>query len=537
MIFAVQRFITVRLIHDLSHWPERGRNYMKDLSGLEVKDYFRILWNRRWYFLIVFALISIGGTLYSIWQPDVYRSETRIMVDIPLSAISRSASNVRERKDAIREHLYSRSFIEKMIQQTGLYGWGYEGFVMERAVNAVRNTVKIDNISDVTFRISYRATDPALAQNVTSQFAEELMRVSRRSAAERMRTVDKFVEARFIDAEENLKKQEEKIRQFKQRNAGKLPEQVVGNTTAIAGYRQQLTNVDNAILQAKNSKDLLDYQYNTDRQTRSDLEQIRLSSSANTTVVPKDASPEERDFAQKKELLSKAEANLVQALTKYTENHPDIAALKREIGRLEQEVEEARVKISAVPVEIIDESVAAPPLTTTALAERLRETEYTRRINNLEAEIARREQEREDILKQINEYEARVKTAPTLEQELDSLYREEALLKKEYENYATQKLNAGLATAVETASDNEVYRVVDPANYPNYPESPNRKELIMITIGAGLLIGIAAAFGRELLDTTIGSEEEAKKVFNLPVLAAIPSAPKKSRKAELRKTA
>jgi len=40
-------------------------------------------------------------------------------------------------------------------------------------------------------------------------------------------------------------------------------------------------------------------------------------------------------------------------------------------------------------------------------------------------------------------------------------------------------------------------------------------------IGAGFVLGIAAAFGRELLDTTLGSESEAAAVLKLPVLVSI----------------
>ena len=90
---------------------------------------------------------------------------------------------------------------------------------------------------------------------------------------------------------------------------------------------------------------------------------------------------------------------------------------------------------------------------------------------------------------------------------------------------------------METDKDNEIYRVIDEANFPLYPEGANRMQLILMSLCGGFGLGIAAAFGRELIDSTIGSEEEAKKVFNLPVLAAIPAAPKKIKKAELRKIA
>ena len=512
---------------------------MKDLSGLEIKDFFRIFWYRRWYFLIVFATMSIGGTLYSRHQPDVYRSEARISVDTPLSAISRSSFTIKDRQTAIREHLSSRNFLEKMIQQTGSYGWGVsDNFIMERAVVSVRNNIKIDNISDRTFRIAYRATDPAVAQNVTNQFAEELIRVSRRSETDRTTLVDRFVEGRFAEAEEKLKEQSEKIRQFKARNNGSLPEQVPTIQNAIAGLNQQLTNVENALIQAKNNMEFLESQYDEARKQRAEVDILRKESSKPSTVIPKNASQEELDFAQKRDSLDKAKNSLAQALMRYTPNHPEITKLNREIARLELEVEEAWGRIAYIPASETDaEDVTVPGLRQSDVEERRLDSQYILRRKNFEAEVAKRENEREEILRQKSDYERRLRFAPTLEQEQADLYREEALLQKQYESYAAQKLTTGLATAAETASDNEVYRVIDPANYPIYPESPNRKELIIIAFGLGLVLGTTAVFGRELLDTTISSEEEAKKIFNLPILAAIPSAPKKNKKTELRKTA
>ena len=512
---------------------------MKDLSGLEVHDYFRILWNRRWYCLIVFALVSIGGTLYARMMPDVYRSEAKIIVDTSLSAVSRSTLSINERIDAIREQLSSRSFLEKMIQQTGAYGWGAGGdFDMERALTAIRRNIEIRPSSGRTFTIAYSATDPTMARNVTSQFTDELIRASKRSSETRVLTLDRFVEQRFTDAEDRLREQSEKIREFKQRNAGKLPEQSINNQNALAGYRTQLNNLDTAIQRAKDSMDSLDSQYDDTKRLQSQMEQIKLSSSGSKPVVSREASPEERELSQKMAQLSKYETSL-QALAKYTDYHPDVKETKGEIGRLEQEIEELQEKIkSSRVVNTTDDENddATPPLTIEMLQEERFEKNYTDRRRRIEAEIVKLEKDREDTQKIIADYESRLKTAPTLEQELEDLYREETRIKNEYDSYAAQNLSARMATAIETDRDNEVYRVIDGANFPSSPVS-SKARLMLMSIFGGLAMGIAAAFGRELLDSTIGSEEEAKKIFGLPVLAAIPAAPKKNKKTELRKTA
>jgi polysaccharide chain length determinant protein (PEP-CTERM system associated) len=508
---------------------------MKDLSGLDVKDYLLILWNRRWYFLIVFALISIGGTVNARIKPDIYRSEAKITVDVPLSSLSRSSSfSIQERINLVREHLQSRTFLERMIQQTGLYGWGQsDGFVMERAINNIRNNMRTERVSDRIFRISYRAGEPLLAQNVTRQLTEEVIRVSRRQTVDRANVVDKFVEEKFAEAEKQLREKSEEIRFFKLRNAGKLPEQAIANANNLTAYRSRLSDLENFIIRAKSEKDQLDYRYNADRDTRQQLREANVANSSNI-VASKDASPEERDYIQKRDILARYTEKLNQDLMKYTENHPDILALKREISRLEQEAEEAWAKIPFAVV-TTEDGETKPVTTRSDIAEERLYNDHINRIGLIDAEIAKREKERENILNSISEIEAQIKLAPTIVQELDDLTREESLLAKQYESLANQKLNAGFARDVENETD--VYQVTDAASYPTYPEWPDRRQLILMSLAGGLILGIAAALGRELLDSTISSEEEAKRVFNLPVLAAIPSAPKKNKKTEFKKTA
>ena len=507
---------------------------MKDLSGLEVKDYFRILWNRRWYFLIIFALVSIGGTINARLTPDKYRSVAMVEVDIPLSSVTRSTTTVAERKNALRQYLHSRSFIEKMITQTGSYGWGEESnFIMERAVRMVQNNIRIDNTSDRTFKISYAANNQQQAQNITRQFTEELMRVSRRETADRAELVDRFVDDKLAEASEKLREKSEQLRVFRLQNSGKLPDDVNTNTNSLNAARAQLNTVENAIIQAKNNKENLEYSYNEGKTAREQIERINKLPTG-TPKSSREVSPEERELAGKIAALSQAEIRLTQALDKWTENHPDIAAVKREISRLEQEISEARANLSSVVTaetamsETGDTEEQA--MTIAELEERIRSNEYARRMSNLDAEIAKMEQQRAELQNVIKDYELRLRVTPTLYQDLEDLLREEARLQKEYETFAAQKLTASITTAAETDRDNEIYRIVDPPSYPYYPEFPDRVRLIWMSLGAGFVLGICAAFGRELLDNTISSEEEAVKAFNLPVLAVIPTSNKKTKK-------
>jgi uncharacterized protein involved in exopolysaccharide biosynthesis len=120
--------------------------------------------------------------------------------------------------------------------------------------------------------------------------------------------------------------------------------------------------------------------------------------------------------------------------------------------------------------------------------------------------------------------------APGLEQELLSLSRDHEILLQRYNNLQGKKFSTQMATTLETDRNTEFYRIIDPATLPERPAFPNRMQIVLVGIGAGLILGLGAAFGREYIDPTLGSEEEALAVLSLPVLASVPEIPAKAGK-------
>ncbi|MFV0296595.1 MAG: GumC family protein [Hyphomicrobiaceae bacterium] len=64
--------------------------------------------------------------------------------------------------------------------------------------------------------------------------------------------------------------------------------------------------------------------------------------------------------------------------------------------------------------------------------------------------------------------------------------------------------------------------IVDQAQVPRGPSSPNLKRALIMWLALGLGIGVAAAYGLESFDDTVQSVEELEQIANLPVLGVIP---------------
>ena len=69
----------------------------------------------------------------------------------------------------------------------------------------------------------------------------------------------------------------------------------------------------------------------------------------------------------------------------------------------------------------------------------------------------------------------------------------------------------------------EAVNMVDEANLPLNPSSPNVRNNILLGCAWGCLLAIAFILLRYLLDDTIKSEEDVERYLNLTVLAAIPT--------------
>lgn len=64
--------------------------------------------------------------------------------------------------------------------------------------------------------------------------------------------------------------------------------------------------------------------------------------------------------------------------------------------------------------------------------------------------------------------------------------------------------------------------IVDPADVPQKPSSPNIPLILLLSLGTGLVIGVALAFGLEQLDDAISNPGELQRLTGLPLLGSVP---------------
>ncbi len=118
----------------------------------------------------------------------------------------------------------------------------------------------------------------------------------------------------------------------------------------------------------------------------------------------------------------------------------------------------------------------------------------------------------------VRHYGKQLALVPHRQVEFARLQRQPKVLEDMYTLLQTRLKEAEIAQAVEDPS----VRVVDAAVAPLLPIKPRRTLLVLAGLVAGLLLGVAIAFLRELLDRSIHTRSDVRIATGLPVLGLIP---------------
>jgi uncharacterized protein involved in exopolysaccharide biosynthesis len=308
-----------------------------------------------------------------------------------------------------------------------------------------------------------------------------------------------------------------------------LPEQAAANMNALNGLHSQLVAVENSIDRARDQKKMLEF---------------RLQEQKRLAALARELAPRETPGVQapgKKETPSALETQLVakrallsDMIVRYTDKHPDVLRLSQEIRELEQQLAAGAAGANAAAeLTPLGQKEGAPVAggtagyrqTESAAEAEIAQTQFE--LDALDKTLARREKERESVLKSTSVYQSRLNLAPALDQELLSLTREHDIKQQQVANLQTRKFNAQMAANAVSDKKFETYRILDEASLPERPVPPTRLQIILIGIAASLGAGLAAAFAREYFEPSLANEEEATAVLRIPVLVSVPEIPER----------
>src|SRR3954470_753451 len=474
-----------------------GRQYTPE-------ELLRLLWYRRW-IVLVFAIFStLGAVAVSMQIKNLYRSETLILLTpqrVPETYVKTTMTmRMEDRLRSIQEEILSRTRLEKVIGDFNLYPELRATKPMEEVVAIMKDNIAVDTVRDDAFKVSFTSGSPRTAMIVADRLAAEFIDENARSREGFAKDTDKFLESQLEDARRSLEEHENKLKLFRERYSGELPQQLDSNLQVIRGKQADIQALNESI--------------DRDRDRRLALEKQIADAMNGGVETPAVEAKTETTL----DLLDKAKSELRTMELRLKPEHPDVIAKRRAVANLEKQVQdEAAAGLAAAPA-------ASPAVRTSSLdmVRQARARQYQQEMTKIDQQIAQKQTDVERLKGMVTEYQRRVDSVPGHESELTSLMRDYDTLQKVYASLLGKKEDSKISANLEKQQVGEQFKILDPARLPERPFSPNRIRISVIGLGIGLPLGLALAGFLEYRDTTLRTEDEVVKMLVLPVVAAIP---------------
>ena len=480
------------------------------------EDLAVIAWRRKWWAIVPAVAITMSVYAWVRTLPNLYRSDTLILVvpqRVPENYVkSTVTTRIDDRLQAIAQQILSRTRLERIIQDFNLYGEERRIAIMEDVVDRMRANISVQVVKGDAFRVSFTSNEARTAMRVTERVASLFIEENLRDREVLAEGTNQFLEAQLEDARRRLIETERKVEEYKRAYAGELPEQRDANMQGLHNIEMQLQSLTEAL--------------NRDRDHRLVVERLIADAESSDAVptpppppgpalqIGPDGLPVGVTAAQQ---LEAAQATLQQMQTRLTPQHPDILRMKRVIGELQRKAD----------AEALAKPVSAPG-STVSPAERLKKNrlaEMKAEIEKIDKQIATRLELEQRLRTSIATYQKRIEAAAGRQSDLTELTRDYQTLQATYTSLLGKKEDSKVAANLERRQIGEQFKILDPARLPERPTSPNRPQLQSLGLAAGIAFGVALMTLIEYLDKTIKSEADVVAALNLLVLATVPILP------------
>lgn len=455
-----------------------------------VKTYLRMVWHHRWIALPCAFVVCLIGWIGVAILPNKYESTASLYIEkslLPQSFLNKdsAAQNAAADETAtmMRHALLVRPNLERLARAAGTGK-------TDAAINKIKDLLEIYSTPDQrgAYDIAYQHTDPRVAHSVVrttvEMFKETLTKASQNDAE----IAQRFITKQLKEYETKLQEAEQRLKDFKQKNIGLMPDDGRSYYGGLEGARNLYRS---AVLDLNEAED------------NASSVRSQLNSFKTTAGNALEAGGVQNPIFEQ---VKAQETKLAELQLKFTDKHPDVIAAKKLLDELIANTSsEARDPISSGERNLnsLDYNPAYQGLKlqlgkaeANAAALRARVTEYKRRLDALEQNVL---------------------TMPQVEAELVSLNRDYAVQQDKYQKLAEGRENAALS---DKAGRGKV-KVLKQPRLPTTPIGPSRflfsAAVFAIAVASGVALALALALSNPVIYTRRGLE----KLVNIPVLGTV----------------
>lgn len=455
-------------------------------------------WRYRWVGVGVAWVIALISVAALHFFKDRYEASAKVHVNTqtvlkPLMAQLAVQPDIDQQVRMLARTLISRPRIEHLIDALDFAEKTDGPRVRERIVNDLVTAIKLEgSTTGNLYTISYRDRDPVRARRLVETLVNlfvESSAVSKRRDSERAR---EFIDQQIADNEHKLTEAESRLKDFKLKNFG-----VSGATnqdffSRMATISDEVNRLRLELNAAEQARDALR------RELSSEAPQLPVEAlQARAPVGPSEL--ETRLDAQRRILDD--------LLRRFTDDHPDVLAARRNIAQIEKQRKEEAEAAKAG---------ARGMAPTNPVFQQLRV-----QLAQSEAQVASLRSQLGVQQGRLDQVRAQASKMPQVEAELAQLNRDYDVIRRNYQQLVERREAASLGIKLDDSAQLADFRIIEPAMVAPKPVFPSKTVLALAAVGASLAAGIAAAFAMSLFFPAVFDEKQLQTVSKRPVIGSV----------------
>jgi protein tyrosine kinase modulator len=471
----------------------------------EIIDYLKGIWLKRRYIIIATWLICPIGWYFVATMPNVYQSEARVYVDTqsllrPLLKGLTVETNPNTQIRLMVKTLLSRPNLERISRMTDLDVQANTSAQYEAIIKNLKDNIKISSARrENIFTLSIEDKDPEMAKSIVRSaltvFIENTLGETRSDSD----SAQKFLNTQIKDYENRLSNAEARLTSFKQKYNSILLDQYGGYYNKLNTNRELLKTLELEILENKTRLNSAKKQLNQSIASDNNAaNKIKSDSSIQTTYDAR---------------ITELEVQLDNLKLRYTERHPDVIEVSRNLEHLN------KLRSTEIDKYLAQDNENTGSLKRLSANPVIQEVQI--QVNQLENLIASLNVRADNYRQRIIELENKVHTLPEIEAELMALNRGYDITKEKYEELLSRKETAQLAQQADETTDKIQFRVIDPPRKATKPSGPKRFILFGVVTLLAFSVGIGLSLLMSQLNPVATSTTQLSKITGVPVFGVI----------------
>jgi len=437
--------------------------------GLTADDVARALWRRPWVVLAVSGLVLVLGAAYVLTRPRVWKATSVVRVEpqqTDAQLVQRTVGDVEPRLLSLRQAMLGGPVLSKVVDQLKLYPDLVARRGKEAAIEQLREAIDVKPTWNA-FEVTVSAGSPKNAADIANLVPTVFGQLTNETRAAQAADATRVFDAQVKELQATVNGWQQKIIAFKVAHVGELPEQMEANM-------RQLDRLSGEV--------------------RARTEQLRAADTRRSDLVLL-RNGGDTELGRAQTVADQLEQQLAAAKTQYTDDHPEVVRLTRELKAARARAHEADAHLGA---------------------QRDERSRAGREVAGIQRDI-------EALQKEMQTYQARLDQTPRWAAELAGLEREYDIARAKYQSVVGRKVEAEIAQDIEARNAPRLFSLISPAAPPVVPSKPDRFGGLMVVLVAALGAGVLSGVMLELRDESFHDERQLRGELPLPVLAIVPA--------------